>query len=378
MRIAGLLARGALFATLIPGTLFGLSNSDGGAAPFFVSYAVVGAVLVAKQPRNLIGLIVLALGWNYLASSYSFTPPATEVIAGTADLPTEILAWINSSASGFVLTLFLALTILFPDGHLPKGRGGVLGGFALALSVALVLFSAFLPDLAISVQGSAEVLAVNPFALLHGGFWEGIGASPAASVVMALLVAGVVAMLLRFRRARGIERLRLRWLVTSLVVITLTAIVAVSLALAGVDFEPAWIALALAFPLLPISVAVAVLRYRLYDLDLIINRSIVYLLLTGLLAGLYAATVALFQKIFVGITGSTDGAVILSTLLLVSVFSPARKWLESIVDRRFKPTGQPAPAAPQPSTPPAQAADWEERMALIARRVFEEERAARG
>jgi hypothetical protein len=97
---------------------------------------------------------------------------------------------------------------------------------------------------------------------------------------------------------------------------------------------------------LPIAAAVAVLRHRLYDIDLIINRALVYIPLTGILGGLYTAGVALFQRLFVALTGDrSDAAIIVTTLVLASMFTPIRNWLQAMVDRRFKPASAHAAAA---------------------------------
>jgi hypothetical protein len=89
---------------------------------------------------------------------------------------------------------------------------------------------------------------------------------------------------------------------------------------------------------LPVAAAVAVLRYHLYNIDVIINRALVYIPLTGILGGAYAAGVALFQKLFVAVTGDrSDAAIVITTLVLASMFTPIRNWLQSFVDRRFKP-----------------------------------------
>jgi hypothetical protein len=92
--------------------------------------------------------------------------------------------------------------------------------------------------------------------------------------------------------------------------------------------------------LLPLAAAVAILHHRLYDIDVILNRALVYIPLTAILAGLYAAGVALFQRLFVAVTGDrSDGAVVITTLVLAGLFTPVKNGLQNFVDRRFKPTG---------------------------------------
>jgi hypothetical protein len=125
--------------------------------------------------------------------------------------------------------------------------------------------------------------------------------------------------------------------------------------------------------LVPIAVGIAVTRYHLYEIDHLISRTLVYVPLTALLAGLYAATVTLLQKVFQSLTGNTsDAAIILSTLVLASVFTPLRKWLEGLVERRFKPASA-GLAAETPTLSDAAAAEWEDRVAAVALRVVRSE-----
>jgi hypothetical protein len=94
--------------------------------------------------------------------------------------------------------------------------------------------------------------------------------------------------------------------------------------------------------LLPVAAAVAILHHRLYDIDLILNRALVYIPLTAMLAGAYAAGVALFQRLFMAVTGDkSDGAVVITTLVLAGLFTPVRNGIQNFVDRRFKPAGAP-------------------------------------
>jgi hypothetical protein len=138
------------------------------------------------------------------------------------------------------------------------------------------------------------------------------------------------ALLVRYRRAGPEERAQLRWVAVAVTIFV--AQLVVSIVLPSLDL------FALTLPLLPISVGIAILRYRLYDIDLIISRALVYIPLTGLLGGLYAASVALFQRVFIALTGDrSDGAIIITTLILAGTFTPVRKALEGAVDARFRP-----------------------------------------
>ncbi|MGH2406457.1 MAG: hypothetical protein ACRDF7_00070 [Candidatus Limnocylindrales bacterium] len=196
---------------------------------------------------------------------------------------------------------------------------------------------------ALSPFGGAPAGVSNPLAL--GGAIEsdlaflGAASSLSGIVCLPLIAASLV---IRYRRAAGIERAQLRWFVAVAAIIgpafaigivagALTNDVAVTVA--NVAYLITFVGLAL----LPVAIGIAVLRYRLYDIDLIIRRTAVYVPLTAVLAGLYAASIALLQRLFIAATGGpSDGAVILSTLILATTFTPIRAALQGIVDRRFR------------------------------------------
>src|SRR5205814_8583727 len=126
--------------------------------------------------------------------------------------------------------------------------------------------------------------------------------------------------------------------------------------------------------LVPVAVGIAVTRYRLYQIDHLISRTLVYVPLTAVLAGLYAATVTLLQRTFQSVTGnSSDAAIIISTLILASVFTPIRKWLEAIVERRFKPPGGKAQVDESEIDGLSEGPAWEARVAAVALRVVRAE-----
>jgi hypothetical protein len=137
----------------------------------------------------------------------------------------------------------------------------------------------------------------------------------------------------RYRDAGSEQRAQLKWVVAAVSVFAVSLVVSI---LGGTDtFD-------FVIPLLPLSVGIAMLRYHLYDIDLIIRRALIYVPLTALLGGLYAASVALFQRLFVVVTGDrSDAAIVITTLILATLFTPARKALEGAVDRRFKPDSTP-------------------------------------
>lgn len=160
-------------------------------------------------------------------------------------------------------------------------------------------------------------------------------------------VASLASLVLRWRRSQGIEREQLKWL-------AFAASVAFPFLIVTLVFpEEASLALIvlLVVPLVPIAVGIAILRYRLFEIDRIINRTLVYVPMTAVLAGIYTASVALTQRVFVAVTGEkSDGAVVFTTLVVVILFTPVKNALQAAVDRRFK-------EVPDPMAPLAQLAD---------------------
>jgi hypothetical protein len=296
----------------------------------FGGFALVGALLVAVRPGNRVGTVCLAIGLGSALASFSQSYALyAQRHAGlpAADLAAWLQAWLWYPTVGLAFT---ALPLLFPDGGLPSPAWRPVAVLSAVDLLGLSLAYAF-------GSGGGFLGIANPWAIA--------GADEAfiwlqrifAVGLVAIAVLGVGALIDRYRAADHVGRLQLRWVAAAF------ACMAASLAV-GV-LVPQLDAFALVFPLLPISVGIAVLRYRLYQIDIIINRALVYIPLTMILGGLLAALIALFQKISVAITGDeSDAAVIITTLIVAGVFTPIRKALDAEVDRRFKPTRAPGSA----------------------------------
>ena len=172
---------------------------------------------------------------------------------------------------------------------------------------------------------------------------------------LVLAVVGVViaaaSIAVRYQRADTEARAQVRWIAVAVLLLAGAGLpFLVARYALNMDYATGETLLAIALAagcFLPIAAAVAITRYRLYNIDSLINRALVYIPLTGILGGLYAAGVALFQRIFVTLTGDkSDAAIVLATLVLASLFTPIKNWLQTFVDKRFKPatTAEPAPA----------------------------------
>ena len=304
---------------------------------FALTFPLVGWVVLRRVPTNLAGWVYLAVGFWQALNLFSdrYSTLAYQVASGNLPLAPE-LSWIALWAWVPGFTLFATLGILlFPDGRLPSRRWWPVAALAL-LSLALSAVPTAIASWpyrgtvleAASVSGQAN-LPTDP--ALEVAFALGF----VGQIILLLAMLGAVAGLItRFRRSVGVERQQLKWFTYAAAVDLLVLVVWTT----GV-LDPLTGALSslLFAPVLPVAIAIAILRHGLYDIDRIISRTAVYVPLTAALAGVYAASIAFFQRLFIAATGSpSDGAVILSTLVLATTFTPIKNTLQGFVDRRFR------------------------------------------
>jgi hypothetical protein len=299
-----------------------------------VTFPVVGWVIATKRPDNRIGWIFLGVGLSQALATFAGQYATVGLLTVPGSLPAaDVMAWLNSWvwAPGFVL-LLTATVLLFPDGHPPSRRWRVV---LWAAAVALGLLVLPIAVMAWPTRGAG---------LLGPGPSPGDAADPAvawflmatnAGLVLLLLssAASIAGLVVRFRRSTGVVRAQLKWFAAAgLVEITMLVVGTL------VPF-PAWVPTTLVSaavsPLLPIAAAIAIVRYRLYDIDRIISRSLAYLLVTGLLAGLFALLVVTLQALLARFTENSALAVAASTLAVAATFQPLRRRIQSAVDRRF-------------------------------------------
>jgi hypothetical protein len=298
------------------------------------SYATVGAVIAAHR-RNRIGWLFLAFG--LIAALLAFA--STYFVRGTIVTPGSLPAVGAAGWAGGVLWpssyLFLCLLLLlFPDGRLPSPRWRPVA-LALAISWELVIVSiAFAPGTT-DVQGVTFTNPVGIQALGHPA-WKAV-AQGALAIAVATLGAAALAPLLRFRRADSVQRQQLKWFafVIGSCVVSVPVAVAVTGALPIVATVLWGVAITGVLVGLPVAVGLAILRYRLYDIDRLINRTVVYATLTAVLGLGYAGVVLALGQLF-GVGGRTPSwAVAGATLAVAALFQPARRRIQQAVDRRF-------------------------------------------
>jgi len=306
-----------------------------GIALLAITFPLVGAVVAARRPHNPLGWIFCAIGLSY---GLTVTGEAYGIYAlrtAPGSLPGGgLMSWLGNWAwaPGLGLLLTFAL-LLFPDGRLPSRRWRPVAWLSAA-SIAITCG-----------PGAAWSWPQRGLGLLESN-QEGLENAPRLVKLLALAglplillcgLASVVALLVRFRRSRGVERQQLKWFAFA------GAVTFAGLALVVTPSQYGWLGpmnLLTSLPLLlsmPAATGIAILRYRLYEIDRLISRTLVYGLLTALLAGVYACMVLVLGQLFGGgVTGDPPSWVVAgATLAVAALFQPARRRIQTVVDQRF-------------------------------------------
>jgi hypothetical protein len=293
-------------------------------------YGVVGLLIARRLPRNAIGWIFLgsALAFAVMGAAYGYADLA---LYGGRDWPAgEWLGWL---AGWLVIVPFFVapclVAQLFPDGRPPSARWRRV----LWVSVAASVYLALAPALDSGRLGSYPTVE-NPAGL------PGLGAlivDPTWAVaVLWLFTTSLVSIVLRFRRSRGVERQQLEWLAlaSGVLIVAFFGTFFLESERPAVATVTGLVGIA-ALALIPVAVAIAILRYRLYELDRVISRTLVYGAVTVILGVGYVALVLAGQAVFSSFAGGGDLAIAVSTLVVAAVFLPLRSRVQRFVDRRF-------------------------------------------
>jgi MFS family permease len=293
-----------------------------------VSAVTVGALLGSRRPAHPVGWLLLGLGLLVVANGVVSGYVSYGLLARPGALPAaSYLAGISNGIQVLWLACGGFVLLLTPTGSLPSPRWRWWARVAAAAPVLLVLLSAVDPQPLLPEHPTVG----NPLAVpVPAGLLLAVAAVDAV-LVLATLVAAAGSLVARFRRARGTERQQLRWLAVGAALATVALLVAV----AGGAMSKDGVVLAglgTCVALLPLATGAAILRYRLYDLDRIISRTVAYGLLTVLLGGGYAAVVLGLGQL---LGRDSNLVVAMATLAVAALFQPARHRIQQAVDRRF-------------------------------------------
>jgi hypothetical protein len=293
-----------------------------------VPFSTMGALLFARRPGNRIGWLLLTAGLS--SSGFHFGAGYFEYGHG---LPGRLLViWIASWLWALALVALMLLLLLYPTGRLVSRGWRPVAWAAWAWGILAVAVSAVSPVLGpgpeanpIRLRGVAGALFVDIYGLIE---------SAGVATLVLLLFASLVSLVVRFLRSRGVERQQLKWLVfaASLAAVTTFALPLYWWSGGLLSWLSVWV--------IPVAIGLAVLRYRLYDIDRLINRTLVYGLLSatlglGYLAMVYLLNTLVFGNVLDPANRQSSLAVAASTLAVAAVFQPARRRIQNLVDRRF-------------------------------------------
>ncbi len=328
----------------------GTSNSAGDLLIFasFLAFPIVVALSASRRPRNPIGLICLSVGlfWLLIIVSEEYSAHGLAV-PGSVPYPVTIYAllyaWLWVPAVGLLGTYII---LLFPDGKLPSRRWRPLAWLA-GVVIVLESVAVFLTPGPLDGLGGAR----NPFAL-QGYPWLETMQWIVLLLLPICMLASAASLVLRFRRSGGEVRQQIKWLafaasfMGSVYLLVMGAgfidwLISAPVTQSDLGTQTLWGALLedvmlLNFAGVPVAIGFAILRYRLYDIDLVINRTLVYGSLTATLALLYAGSVVFMQYASRALTGGESQlAIVASTLGIAALFNPLRRRVQNLIDRRL-------------------------------------------
>ena len=294
------------------------------------TFGGVGALLASRRPQNRLGWLLLACGAVGAIQLLSGEYAIYGVVGRATPLPGAVLAgWLTGWIWLLGVTLIVTYSLLlFPNGSFVSPRWRVVGWLAAVNVIVGMCGLAFGSG---PVEGARFI--ENPFPLL--GELGGALFNVSFFGLVLLVAASAGSLVVRYRRASGVERQQLKWLVLEAVLIAIATCVISFAQVFAPDFKPAQVLFLGVLCLMPVAIGLAVLRYRLYDIDVLINRTIVYAVTTTAIGTAFFAGIVVLQAALRPLTGGSEIAVAASTLVCFALFQPIRRRTQATVDRRF-------------------------------------------
>ena len=303
-------------------------------------FITVGAFIASRRPKNPIGWIICAAALIWALSDFALEYGAYSQITAPESLPfgvfVSLIGAVGRSIGWFLVITFLLL--LFPNGHLPTSRWRPLAWIIAGLLVVDPFTFVFDPTPFINIDprlaGVQNPLGISGTSALFDHFNTLVIVG-----LFATAVACIVSVIVRFRRAKGDERQQLKWLAYGTSMSLLIILIIIVYMFTNVDIGPlSGVLFYLPLLIISISAGIAIMRYRLYNIDILINRTLVYGVLTGLLALIYFGLVFILQSLVRALTGQisqTPIVIVGSTLVIAALFQPLRRRIQQVIDRRF-------------------------------------------
>jgi hypothetical protein len=299
-----------------------------------VFFSTVGAIVASRRRENPVGWLLCLYGLAQSIDHFGAQYAIYALLAQPDSLPAgEAMAWVYSWLVPIIIGLSVFLILLFPTGRLPSRRWRWVTWPTAAFILVGAISDAFSSG---PVDGLGPIR--NPLGI--EGFSNVYNSIVFNMVPLFLLVAAASSVFVRLRRAMGVERQQIKWFAYAAAATVIGLVLAY--VIPGMIDVPLWFErigyaiLLVLIPAMPISIGIAILRYRLYDIDVIINRTLVYGSLTAMLVAVYFGGIVALQGVFVLLTGERSTlAVVASTLLIAALFNPLRRRVQSFIDRRF-------------------------------------------
>jgi hypothetical protein len=313
-------------------SLFDLVQAFGWGLTLPVVFSILAALIIARQPGNRVG-------WLMMLIAFAAVSPIPNILASLPAPPTTLtpglwlLLWFDGWSWIPVIFPIFLIPLHFPTGRPPSSRWNWVNWLAIGMWLFFIIFASFL-DL-IGPLSEAWTLP-NPVGFIPSEVFQGPVLVIWSLGLVTLVLASVVSLFVRYRRAHIDERQQIKWLLYAgglfVVVYTLTAITS------GEFNSIGWVDLLFVLSILtiPAAITIAILRYRLFEIDLIIRKTLVYAAITLLLALVYFGSVVLLQQAFRALTGQDSPvAIVISTLIIAALFNPLRVRVQEAIDHRF-------------------------------------------
>jgi hypothetical protein len=297
-----------------------------------ISFSIIGAILASRLPANALGWLFCAAACIAAVAHLSAEYATYALLAQPNPLPAGLaLAWLSSWVWIPFIGCIVLSFLLFPNGRLPGRRWRWLAWFSMFLTSAGAVWQAFSPGVIVSLGSIRNPLGIEGLPNAY---------KPVQTLVFALLfVVTISTFVLRLRRARGIERQQIKSPAYTAVIAAFGSVLTYNISEAMGARWLGWagfVVLLAAIVSFPISIGMAIVRYRLYEIDTLINRTLVYGSLTVTLVALYFVVIVVLQRLFVFLAGQQSTlAVVASTLLIAALFTPLRRSIQGFIDRRF-------------------------------------------
>jgi hypothetical protein len=297
-----------------------------------ITFSIIGAIIASRLPANPLGWLFCAAACVAAVAHFSGEYAIYALLVQPDALPAgNALAWIASWVWILFIGCLVLSLVLFPDGRLPGRSWRWLVWLTLLLTSFGSVWQAFTPGVILSLESIRNPLGIEGLPKAN---------DPVQAIMFALMFVAVASSLfVRLLRSRGIERQQIKWPAYTAAMAATGSILTYTIAEATGAQWIQWtgfVILIAAIVSFPLSVGIAIVRYRLYEIDLIINRTLVYGSLTATLVALYFGVIVVLQRIFVLLASQQSTlAVVASTLLIAALFTPLRRRIQSFIDRSF-------------------------------------------